>query len=205
MVDDDVSLPGNYLSALAAYMAKNPDVGALGPGVVYKNAPDRMAHYPNFVDPVTGLYSSRNVSGETDCDWLISCCLALRVNALKKAGGLDGSFINSHEEVDLCLRIKSADYRVVYYPALKAEHDIPENVRKIGRLYYLYRNKFLVIRKNFPFPWKATATLTALFLGFPKYLLESVVYNRGIVPAELKTITRAVLDGLRGRGGRPGQ
>ena len=202
VMDDDVSLPGGFLSALAAYMEKDQRIGALGPRVVYKNDPERAAHYPNFVNFVTGFYSSKDPSEAMDCDWLISCCLALRKEALDRTGGFDVSFVNSHEEADLCLRIKSLGYRVVYQPHLCVKHDIAEKKRKIDRFYYMYRNKFLVIRKNFPFPWKVTATLAVLFLGFPKYLLESVVFNRGVVLSEWKTVSLAVLDGLRGRGGR---
>lgn len=202
LLDDDVSMGPDCLSKMAAYLDGHPEVGALGPRVVYAKKPGRTAHYPNFVNRFTGFYSSREVSEITNCDWLIACCLALRGDALGRAGGFDGEFINSHEEVDLCLKIKSLGYRVVYYPLATVRHDIGESKRKINRLYYLYRNKFLVIRKNFPFPWKVTATAAAVFLGFPKYIFESVRYNRGVVFSELKTITMAVLDGLRGRGGR---
>ncbi len=202
LLDDDVSLPPGCLGKMAAYLGEHPEVGALGPRVVYAKNPDRTAHYPNFVNRFTGFYSSREVSEITDCDWLIACCLALRVEALARTAGLDIGFVNSHEEVDLCLRIKALGYKVVYYPLVKVRHDIGESKRKINRLYYLYRNKFLVIRKNFPFPWKVTATAAAVFLGFPKYIFESVLYNRGAVFSELKTITMAVLDGLLGRGGK---
>lgn len=202
LMDDDVTLPPDFLSWAAAYMQANPGVGAMGPKAVYLKDPSRTAHYPNFVNPVTGFYSSREVARPTDCDWLIACCVCFRREALERAGGFDASFVSSHEEVDLCLKIKAAGYRVVYNPEKTVAHDIAEKKRKAGRLYYLYRNKFLVIKKNFRFPWNITATLAALCLGFPKYVLESLAHNRGVNAAELMTISKAVLDGLRGRGGR---
>lgn len=202
LMDDDVALPPGFLSWAAAYMEAKPGVGAMGPKVVYFKDPSRTAHCPNFVNSVTGFYSSREAAGPTDCDWVIACCVCFRREALERAGGFDAAFVSSHEEVDLCLKIKAAGYRVLYNPEITVTHDIAEKKRKAGRLYYLYRNKFLVIRKNFSFPWNVTATLAALFLGFPKYILESLAYNRGVNGAELMTISKAVLDGLRGRGGR---
>ncbi|PKM98689.1 MAG: hypothetical protein CVU79_02200 [Elusimicrobia bacterium HGW-Elusimicrobia-3] len=202
LMDDDVALPPDFLSWAAAYMAANPGVGALGPRVVYHKDPSRPAHYPNFVSPVTGFYSSRGADAATDCDWLIACCVCFRREALAQAGGFDASFVSSHEEVDLCLKIKAAGYRVVYDPERTVTHDIAEKKRKSDRLYYLYRNKFLVIRKNFRLPWNITATLAILFLGFPRYIADSLVQNRGVNAAELRTIVKAVFDGLRGRGGK---
>ena len=204
LLDDDVSLPVNFLSEISGFMEKYPDIGALGPRVVYAKTPGRTAHEANFVNRVTGFYSSKDASTATDCDWLIACCLTMRADALRGAGGFDPSFVNSHEEVDLCLKMKSLGYRVVYYPGLVVSHDIGEKKRKIERLYYLYRNKFLVIKKNFRFPWRLTATLANLCLGFPKYILESIIFNKRLVPGEVALITKAVYHGLIGRTGRLG-
>ena len=204
LLDDDVSLPENFISEISGFMEKHPDIGALGPRVVYSKNQGRTAHEANFVNRVTGFYSSMDASTATDCDWVIACCLTMRVAALRGAGGFDASFVNSHEEVDLCLKMKSLGYRVVYYPLLVVTHDIGEKKRKIERLYYLYRNKFLVIKKNFRFPWRLTATLANLCLGFPKYILESMIFNKRLVPGELALIARAVYDGLIGRTGRLG-
>jgi len=202
LMDDDVALPEKFLADIAGFMENDPDAGAMGPRVVYAKDPAKTAHFPNFVNSVTGFYTSREVSAATDCDWLIACCVCFRRQALEKAGGFDVSFVSSHQEVDLCLKIKAAGCRIVYNPGLVVTHDIAEKKRKPGRLYYLYRNKFLVIRKNFNFPWNVTATLAALFLGFPKYVLDSLACNRGVNIVELRLIVRAVADGLRGRDGR---
>lgn len=201
-LDDDVYLEKDTLPALVDCLRRNPRCGLAGPRLVYASDPARTAHCANFVGRWTGRYTELDAQDETACDWLNSSCFLVRAEAGRGAGHFAG-FYMTHEEVDYCLQLKLAGWEVRYVPAVKALHDLPpagKDRRK--RLYYLYRNKLLVLRRNLP-PLRAfTALGTALLLGLPKYLLESLRYNGGVNLPELKLVVLAVLHGLAGRAGK---
>jgi hypothetical protein len=194
-IDDDAELPAAALSWLAGFLRDNPGAGAAGPRIAVMSDPGVAAHKANFVS-LAGRYSEKDSSTPLDCDWLNSTCLMVRASALSQSGGFYAGFYTAHEEVDLCLRLKKAGWRVVYLPGITVLHDIIPGRTKRERLYYLYRNKFLIFRRNFGFLRCLTASLGTLVFGLPKYLLESLKFHGKIVPSEIREILRAVKDGF---------
>lgn len=201
-LDDDVYVEKDTISGLAACLEKDAGRALAGPRLVYASDPERTAHCANFVGKWSGRYYESDTGAETECDWLNSSCFLVRSAAAARVRHA-AEFYTSHEEVDFCLQLKNAGFSVVYFPLVRAVHDLPvSGGGRRGRLYYLYRNKFLVFRRNFPPAMYFTACLVGLLLGLPKYLLESLRYNGGVNSLEIKLILKAVADGLAGRGGK---
>lgn len=198
-VDDDADLPPKTLTELAGFLRKNPGVGAVGPRIDVMSEPGIAAHKANFVS-WNGRYREKDSLEPLDCDWLNSTCLMVRASALSQAGGFYPGFYTAHEEVDFCLRLKRYGWRVVYLPGITVLHDIVPGRTKRERLYYLYRNKFLVFRRNFSLLRFVIASLGTLVFGLPKYLLESLRAGGG--SSEISIVLRAVVHGLLGREGR---
>ena len=195
-VDDDAYLESECLKALVEYMLNHYDVGIVGPRIVYAKNPRQTAHNANFVGGWTAKYWSKDSSQPVACDWVNSTCCLVRKEALEKIGGFYPEYYIAHAEVDFCLRAKKAGFQVVYYPEVIAQHEEDLNQVKRERLYYLYRNKLLLIHRNFPFIRKVTALSFILFFGLPKYLLESVKFHRRFVFAELGLIVLSVWHGF---------
>lgn len=55
-------------------------------------------------------------------DWVPGAFVFLPRHVFQDMGGFDERFFMYYEEVDLCRRLRSAGYRVQYWPALKATH-----------------------------------------------------------------------------------
>jgi GT2 family glycosyltransferase len=201
-LDDDVYVEKDTIGALAGRLAGDARCGVVGPRLVYAADPGKTAHCANFVGKWSGRYSEIDAAAETDCDWLNSSCFLVRRGAAARAHYAAG-FYTAHEEVDFCLQLKNAGFAIIYFPLVRAVHDLPvKGGGRRDRLYYLYRNKFLVFRRNFPPVRIFAACLTGLLLGLPRYLLDSVLYNRGINRREIRLIFKAVTDGLAGREGK---
>lgn len=201
-VDDDGALERGVVSGLASFFKSTPAAGIAAPAVYYLSEPARRAHGAFFVHPWTGRYTETLPDSAAECDWVNATCLAARRAAVEPHDDSRFSFYISHEEADLCLQVKNKGWKVFYLPELRVLHDIrPDLAPKRDRLYYLYRNKFFLIRRNFPPLRRFVALAVALLLGLPRYLAESVSFNRGFNRAELGVILRAVADGLTGRGG----
>lgn len=200
VLDDDVYLEQDSLRGLAAYFSSLSGCAVLGPRVVFDSAREKTASAANFIGRLTGVYSMREPLAPAECDWLSSCCMLVDLKAWKGAGGLYEAFYTCHEEPDFCLRLKNSGWKVVYFPGVTVRHDILPGRTRREKLYYLYRNKFMVFRRNFGFLRSAIASLGTLLFGLPKYLLES--HRAGGGRAERALILRAVLDGLLGREGK---
>ena len=94
-----------------------PGVGrALGEAIGPERLPFRAAWLGECeLDP--SLYEA-----ELECDWTSGSFLLIRREALEGAGGLDERFFFYSEEVDLCLRVKRAGWRVRHLPWLTIAH-----------------------------------------------------------------------------------
>jgi GT2 family glycosyltransferase len=183
-------------------MMKHPGVGIIGPRIVFTKNPEQTAHNANFVGGWTGRYYSKNSYEPIVCDWLYSTCCLVRKEVLEETGGFYPGYYILHEEVDFCLRAKRAGFLVVYYPKATAQHEVDLSQPKRERLYYLYRNKILLIKRNFPFPRRFPALSLVIFLGLPKYLIESMRFHKKIVFSELRLIFLSVWHGFINREGR---
>lgn len=201
-LDDDAYLEPGCLKALVEYLGGHPKVGIVGPRIVFAKNPSQTAHKANFVGGWTARYTNKETDQPIICDWVNSTCCLVRKEVLEKTGGFYPGYHISHQEVDFCLQVKKAGYLVVYNPLTIVQHQVNLSQPKRERLYYLYRNKMLVIQRNFPLFRKVVALSLIVLFGLPKYLLESIRFNKDFVSSELGTVFLAVRDGLLGKEGQ---
>ena len=200
-IDDDVYLEADCLKVLINYMVRHPSVGVIAPRCVYAADPKKTAHSANFVGTWTGRYWSKESNHPIQCDWVYSACCLARKEVLEKTGGFWPGYYFSHEDVDFCLQAKRAGFGVVCHPDAVARHEVDLSQPKRKHLYYLYRNKLILIRRNFPLLRKIVALSVVLFLGMPKYLLESIRFNKKAVWSEICLIFLSVWHGFLGKTG----
>jgi GT2 family glycosyltransferase len=129
--DDTEVISGEWLTALVE-QAMRPEVGAVGAWLFH---PDKRIQHAGIVlglGPVaTPLHSGltrdgidrgttrliRNVSAVT------GACLAIRRDLYFEVGGLDENELpTSFNDVDLCLRLRCAGYRIVMQPLARLVH-----------------------------------------------------------------------------------
>ena len=68
-------------------------------------------------------YFYMHALGESfECQWLSGCFLMLRNQAVKKVGLFDESFGKYFKDVDMCLRMARAGWRVMYHGATCTYH-----------------------------------------------------------------------------------
>ncbi|MDT8286027.1 MAG: glycosyltransferase [Elusimicrobiales bacterium] len=200
-LDDDVYLARGCLTELVECLASWPAAGVAGPRTVFSDKPGVTAHGANFVSRWTGIYAETDPPVRTECDWLLTTCFLVKREVLAAGVDFEPGFYFTHAEVDFCLRAAAAGFRTVYCPAAVALHDEKAGLVKPERLYYMYRNKFLVLRRGLRLPGRLTALLFTAVLGTPRYLAESLIRNRRADIRELRLIFKAVIHGLAGRMG----
>jgi hypothetical protein len=96
-----------------------------------------------------------------EVDQPAGACLAVRRRAWASVGGFDERFFPVwFEDVDLCLRLREQDWKIVYCPQAQFEHSGGHSVNKVplaDRQLFWYRNLLRYFRKH-----KTPASVAAL-------------------------------------------
>ncbi len=145
--NDTVAQPG-WLEPLIAAVDADETVGAVGSRLLY---PDGTLQHAGVVTyehegafaigashdhhrcPATHPPAMRRQS----IDVVTGACMLVRREALEQAGGFDEGYWNGNEDVDLCLTLRAAGWRVIYEPAsLLIHHESvsgPERFRLVDQ------------------------------------------------------------------------
>lgn len=155
-IDADVELESNVLSKMVD-AAQDEGVAVVGARSVYFDTPELTSHGAGFVDGWTARYGEKDARERIVCDYVIGCCWLLNRTVFGELGYFDPGYYINHWEVDYCLRVKEKGFQIIYEPRAVAKHKIPrKGTLTPERIYYLYRNKLLLIRKLpsfFKVPW----------------------------------------------------
>ena len=130
--DDTRVVYQDWLDAMVGY-AQDDDVGAVGGMLVY---PDGTIHSAGMLVGARGIAESRyhrrpaHVSGYVnraqlpqDLSAVVGTSILVRREAFSSVNGLDTSFPVAYNDVDFCLRLRRAGWRIVYVPdALLLHH-----------------------------------------------------------------------------------
>jgi GT2 family glycosyltransferase len=139
-IDDDTRVSHDFLCEIPGLMRnKYSDVGILAVRVKHLETGEDQNPAGDFDVPV------RNHHG--------SACV-LRREAIAKAGGMDEHCDFGLDELDLCIRVHAAGYRILYTPSLVAYHNSFYRLGEIGfwrRKQWIF-NSARTLYQYFPFP-----------------------------------------------------
>ena len=126
------------LSRMVRFMRANPDCGVSGCRLYradesYAHPPRRFQTFKTFAARRLGvswlqdevqryLYLDNDHREVFDCEWLSGCFLMLRRAAVEEVGLLDTQFRKYFEDVDYCLRMGTAGWRVMFNGATYCYH-----------------------------------------------------------------------------------
>jgi len=127
-LNNDTIPKKGWLDALVGYADGHPRVGAVGAKLLFPN--DTIEHagmairndghpihiYAGFAADHPAVNKSRLFQ------ILTGACLLLRRSAFDEVKGFDTAFLNSHEDVDLCLRLGRAGHEVHYCHTSEVYH-----------------------------------------------------------------------------------
>jgi hypothetical protein len=169
LLNPDTLVADAALQQLLETMQRQPDIGACGPRILNSDGSTQVSirKFPtlgalasdelglSFALPqwFTGYRNSAWPQERTgEVDQLGGSCLMLRRSALDAAGLLDERFFVYFEEVDLCLRLRRAGWRVMYICEATIVH-VGGQSSKTDRsmsLQHRYRSLFSFYRKYRP-------------------------------------------------------
>lgn len=140
LLNGDARLSGGALARLLAPLEKDRRLALAAPQLVYAEPEGRLqfswvpptglagelaqklrnrfedrpwAHHPRLLRLLAALLGP---------PWFSAACLLLRRSAFEGVGGFDPSFFLYFEDVDLCLRLRRAGWRLAFVPGARAVH-----------------------------------------------------------------------------------
>jgi GT2 family glycosyltransferase len=140
LLNPDTQVLADALDTLVQYMDTHPDVGLVGPQLLYPDGQIQSSRrrYPTlatlfFESTWLESLAPRSLlrryyvldqpdNAVLDVDWVTGAAMLARREAIQKVGGMDERFFMYSEELDWCRRIKAAGWRVVYHPAARVIH-----------------------------------------------------------------------------------
>ena len=132
LFNDDLEVTSaDWLTSMLE-LSQVPDVGAVGAKLVY---PDGRLQHVGILLGVCGLaaHAFHRSPGSTagyfgsvgvirECSAVTAACLMTRKAVFDEAGGLDEALPVDFNDVDYCLRLRAAGYRIVFTPYAELVH-----------------------------------------------------------------------------------
>jgi O-antigen biosynthesis protein len=158
--NDVEAITPDWLEGMVKH-ALRPEVGAVGAKLLY--ADDTIQH-AGIVVGMGGVAGHvhrlfpRDADGYMhrlrlthNCAAVTGACLMTRRDVFERVGGFDEAFVLAFNDVDLCLQIQAAGYRVLWTPEAELYHfesktrgyeDTPEKLARFAREYQLFMAKW---------------------------------------------------------------
>src|SRR5206468_3549384 len=121
----------DWLTRLVARVSL-PGVAAAGPILFY---PDNTIQHAGVILGLGGVAGHachglpRGASGyggracrEQDVSCVTAACMVVRTAVFREFGGLDEKFAVAYNDVDLCLRLREAGWRIIWTPTAELYH-----------------------------------------------------------------------------------
>ncbi|MGI9017547.1 MAG: glycosyltransferase family 2 protein [Euzebya sp.] len=142
----DTRFTPGAIALLGAFLQDNPDVGAVGPKVIFPDGRLQLSarSFPDIPTAIghalfglvrpdnrwTRRYRLTDWDHESarDVDWLSGCCVAFNAEAFAQVGGFDPAYFMFVEDVDLCWRMGQMGWRVCFSPVAEVTHAIGASV-----------------------------------------------------------------------------
>lgn len=147
LLNSDAEVRPGAVEALAGVLDTRADVGIVGPRTLGPEGGPQLSFGPDLT-PVAEWRQRRLVRAlrqgrpeaarevaalctrEQEPAWVSGACLLARKSALDAVGGLDERFFLYEEDVDLCLRVRAAGWRILYTPAATVMHHLGQSMEK---------------------------------------------------------------------------
>jgi GT2 family glycosyltransferase len=151
ILNPDAELRPGALPALARYLDAHAAVAVVGPRTLNPDGGVQVSFGPRLSlgaewrqrrlvrgvkagDPRSRREAERQASSEGSPDWVSGSCLLARAEALRAVDGFDEGFFLYEEDVDLCVRLRSAGWGVAFTPEAEVVHRLGASMAKAGAL-----------------------------------------------------------------------
>ncbi len=121
-LNNDTEVHADWLPPLVAPLT-DPTVGMTGARLLYPDG--HIQHAGISFRMKNGELEAWNIRTELptrDVEGVTGACLAMRAETFDEVAGFDVSYFNGYDDVDLCLKVRAAGYRIRYVAESTVTH-----------------------------------------------------------------------------------
>jgi GT2 family glycosyltransferase len=164
LLNSDIETTKNWLNPLIDYMDSDPSTAACQPKIMSWSRREYFEYAGaagGYIDKYGFPFCRGRIFTHVEKDkgqyddrisifWASGACMAVRAKVWKECGGFDESFFAHMEEIDLCWRILSSGFRIMYIPGSVVYHvgggSLP--YKSPFKTYLNFRNSLFLMYKN---------------------------------------------------------
>ena len=164
LLNSDIEVTENWLNPCLELLNSDRRIAAVQPKILSFKNKNTFEHagaaggyldkhyYPfckgrlfELVEEDKGQYNE-----DTEVFWATGACLFIKADLYHQMGGLDDDFFAHMEEIDLCWRLKKANYKIMYASESSVYHvgGGTLNYMNPRKTYLNFRNSLYMIAKN---------------------------------------------------------
>ena len=191
IVNSDIEVTEGWLNPLVDYLESNPEYASVQPKIKsfqHRESFEYAGAAGGFVDAFGYPYCRGRIFDtieedkghydlSIDVDWTSGACMLVRSESFDEAGGFDASFFAHMEEIDLCWRLRSTNWKLACVPKSIVYHVGGGTLNKSSphKTYLNFRNGLSLLVKNLPLKellWKLPCRLVLDGLAGAKLAFE---------------------------------
>lgn len=169
LLNNDTVVEKEFLSELVNTSQENNDSVAVTSKILYEFDRKTIWYAGGTFSEKTSRTSSRGI-GEIDTGkydnsevvtFVSGCCMLLPTKVINQIGYMSEEYFLYSEDTDLCCKIRSYGYRLIYQPNSVIYHKVSASTKKLNALMtcYIIRNKLILIKKHINRKYKLLAYL----------------------------------------------
>lgn len=176
-VNMDTEMPKDWLSKLVKALDDNRQAGIAQSKILLypKNEAEKIQPRINSLGNVIHFLGFGFTSGYGEPDrpvqgypeikgYASGCSFIIRSSAFQAVGGYNEEFYMYHDDMEISLKIKLAGYKIVLAPLSVVFHKY-EFSRSVSMLYYMERNRYLMMLSFYP-------TYFLFLVGLPAFIMD---------------------------------
>lgn len=200
LVNNDAEVAPGAIRTLVDTFQQDATIGVVAPKIRYHEQPD-IIQYAGFT-PVHPLTARNLTIGQGDKDdgqydqlrdtpYAHGAAMMISREALGQVGPMPPVYFLYYEELDWCVQIRKAGFRILFQPQAVVYHkeSVSVGAQSPMQTYYLHRNRLLFMQRNAP--WWSVAGFHIFFLlvTFPRWAITYLVRRQS---SHLRALFRAV-------------
>lgn len=187
LLNNDTTVDKNFLTELVAVAEDDSTIGAIGPKIYSYDTPGVIETTGACVNFWTGraialnwkktddALEPRGTEGLLSVDYIYGACFLIGRRVIQAVGLLDPLYFVYGEELDWCIRISRAGYKIMCDLNSKVWHKgmASTSKTKVFSQYYLERNRVIYMRK-----YARTLQFLSFLFYYPLYHLALLLNER---------------------------
>jgi GT2 family glycosyltransferase len=130
--DDTEVISADWITAMLGFCQQG-EIGVVGAKLLYRNdliedagvvlGLSGVAGHPLRKFPRNTWHDFRSSGDTRNCSAVSGACMMVRKSVFEQVGGFDEGISNAYSDIDFCLKVREAGYRIVWTPWAELYHD----------------------------------------------------------------------------------